>query len=87
MQQNAKDAYKLDEKIQNTDCTGENAVTEANTTEVIEIDKLFDYINGKKEQNEDKEKQIAGLRAQLSELTEQENGKLAETMSANAAIP
>ena len=39
---------KLDKKIQNTDCTEENTVAEAKTTEVIEMDELFDYIKEKK---------------------------------------
>ena len=39
---------KLDEKIQNTDCTEENSVAEEKTTEIIEMDELFDYIKGKK---------------------------------------
>ncbi len=38
---------KLDEKIQNTDCTEENTVAESKTTEVIEMDEFFDYIKGK----------------------------------------
>ena len=38
---------KLDEKIQNTDCTEENSVAEEKTTEIIEMDELFDYIKGK----------------------------------------
>ena len=40
---------KLDEKIQNTDCTEENSVAEEKTTEIIEMDELFDYIKGKKQ--------------------------------------
>ena len=39
---------KLDEKIQNTDCTEENSVAEAKTTEIIEMDEFFDYIKKKK---------------------------------------
>ena len=38
---------KLDEKLQNTDCTEENTVAESKTTEVIEMDELFDYIKEK----------------------------------------
>ena len=38
---------KLDEKIQNTDCTEENNVAKEKTTEIIEMDELFDYIKGK----------------------------------------
>ena len=38
---------KLDEKIQNTDCTEENSVAEEKTTEIIEMDELFDYIKEK----------------------------------------
>ena len=39
---------KLDEKIQNTDCTEENSVAEEKTNEIIEMDELFDYIKEKK---------------------------------------
>ena len=39
---------KLNEKLQNTNHTEENAVTKAKTTEVIEMDEVFDYIKDKK---------------------------------------
>ena len=39
----------MDEKLQNADCTEKNTVAESKTTEVIEIDELFDNIKGKKQ--------------------------------------
>ena len=39
---------KLDEKIQNTDCTEENKIVKTKPVEVIEMDELFDYIKEKK---------------------------------------
>ena len=39
---------KLDEKLQDVDYTEENLAVQAEQTEVIEMDELFDYINEKK---------------------------------------
>ena len=66
---------------------GELAALEEKLAEKEEaLEALLEEIRAAASQNEDKEKQIGSLRAQLSELTEREHGKLAETMSANAAI-
>ena len=40
--------HALDEKLQDVDYTEENIAVQAEQTEVIEMDELFDYINEKK---------------------------------------
>ena len=49
------------------------------------LEDLLEEIGIAAGQNRDREMRIGGLRARLSETTEQEHGKLAEIMSANAA--